>query len=143
MSARGSTEPEGTATARPPDEESAAALPLNAREGAVAVSPGGVPEDILLHEPLPRLIKRFALPAVGSNLLMTLFFTIDGYWVGTRVGSDALAAVSISVFWIWMTVAIAEMVSIGVTAVASRTAIPAANEAARHGPTGCRRTAYA
>ena len=110
-------------TARPPEEDSAAAPPFNPREGAAPVvitEEHPVPRSVLAREPLPRVIARLALPAVGSNLLMTLFVSIDGYWVGTRVGSDGLAAVSTSVFWVWMIVALAEMVSIGLTALAAR-----------------------
>jgi putative MATE family efflux protein len=63
---------------------------------------------------------RLATPAIASTVLMTVFTSIDTYWVGTRVGADGLAAVSTSVFWIWLVVSIAEMVSIGLTAVAAR-----------------------
>jgi putative MATE family efflux protein len=45
---------------------------------------------------------------------------VDAYWVGTRIGAQGLAAVSTSIFWVWMIVALAEMVSIGLTAVAAR-----------------------
>ena len=62
----------------------------------------------------------FALPAVASSLLMTLFASVDAFWVGTRLGSDGLAAVSTSLFWIWMMVALAEMIGVGLTAVAAR-----------------------
>ncbi len=61
-----------------------------------------------------------AAPAVASNLLMTVFLAADAYWVGTRLGATALAAVTSSVFWVWMGIAVAEMVSIGLTAVAAR-----------------------
>lgn len=74
----------------------------------------------LVDEPLPRLVRRFAVPAAASNLLMTLFGSVDAYWVGTRVGAAGLAAVSTSVFWVWLIISLAEMVSIGLTAVAAR-----------------------
>ena len=74
----------------------------------------------LVDEPLTRLVRRFAVPAAASNLLMTLFGSVDAYWVGTRVGAAGLAAVSTSVFWVWLIVSLAEMVSIGLTAVAAR-----------------------
>jgi putative MATE family efflux protein len=51
---------------------------------------------------------------------MTLFFSVDTFWIGTRVGAAGLAAASTSVFWIWMLVSVAEMVSVGLTAVAAR-----------------------
>jgi putative MATE family efflux protein len=74
----------------------------------------------LVDEPLTRLVRRFAVPAAASNLLMTLFGSVDAYWVGTRVGAAGLAAVSTSVFWVWLIVSLAEMVSIGLTALAAR-----------------------
>jgi Na+-driven multidrug efflux pump len=46
----------------------------------------------LVDDALPRVIRRVAIPAVASNLLMTLFASMDAYWVGTRIGPDGLAA---------------------------------------------------
>jgi putative MATE family efflux protein len=66
------------------------------------------------------VVRRVALPAVASNLLMTLFGSVDAFWVGTRLGSGSLAAVTTSLFWIWLFVSVAEMVSVGLTAVAAR-----------------------
>jgi putative MATE family efflux protein len=74
----------------------------------------------LVDDALPRVIRRVALPAVASNLLMTLFTTADAYWVGTRVGAEGLAAVSTSLFWVWLVVAVAEGVALGLTALAAR-----------------------
>lgn len=74
----------------------------------------------LVDDPLPRTIARVALPAVASSLLMTLFFSVDAFWIGTHVGSVGLAAATTAVFWIWMLVSVAEMVSVGLTAVAAR-----------------------
>jgi putative MATE family efflux protein len=51
---------------------------------------------------------------------MTLFSSVDAFWVGSRIGAAGLAAVSTSLFWIWMIVSLAEMVGIGLTAVAAR-----------------------
>jgi putative MATE family efflux protein len=51
---------------------------------------------------------------------MTLFGSVDAFWVGTRLGAGALAAVTTSLFWIWLFVSVAEMVSVGLTAVAAR-----------------------
>src|SRR5207253_2836342 len=45
---------------------------------------------------------------------------VDAFWVGTRLGSEGLAAVSTSLFWIWMMIALAEMIGVGLTAVAAR-----------------------
>lgn len=69
---------------------------------------------------LRKVVLRVALPAVGSSLLLTFFTAVDTFWVGTYVGSAGLAAVTTSLFWVWLIIAIAEMVSIGLTAVAAR-----------------------
>lgn len=74
----------------------------------------------LVHDSLHAVVRRVALPAVASNLLMTLFGSVDAFWVGTRLGARALAAVTTSLFWIWLFVSVAEMVSVGLTAVAAR-----------------------
>ncbi|HZO20231.1 MAG TPA: MATE family efflux transporter [Gemmatimonadaceae bacterium] len=108
---------------RPPgDDMPAAALPLDAHEGVPAIGVTGehVAAAALVRNPLSGTIVRVAVPAVASALLMTLFTSVDAFWVGTRIGSTGLAAVSTSVFWIWMLIAIAEMVAVGLTAVASR-----------------------
>jgi putative MATE family efflux protein len=108
---------------RPPgDEMPAAALPLDVHEGvpAIAVTGEHVAQAALVRSPLSRTIVRVALPSVASTLLMTLFTSVDAFWVGTRLGPTGLAAVSTSVFWIWMLIAIAEMVAVGLTAVAAR-----------------------
>ena len=104
--------------ARPPEHDPAAALPFNARDGAVPVA--AQRSGALVHGDIATAVRRIAIPAVGSNLLMTLFASLDAFWVGTRVGSDGLAAVSTAIFWIWMVVAFAEMVGVGLTAVAAR-----------------------
>jgi putative MATE family efflux protein len=96
-------------------------LPLEPHEGLATVAVTSEYESAqLVSDPLPRTIARVAFPAVASSLLMTLFFSVDAFWVGTRVGSTGLAAVSTAVFWIWLIVSIAEMVNVGLTAVASR-----------------------
>lgn len=96
-------------------------LPFDPHEGLATV---GVTNEWEAHglvaDPLPRTIARVALPAVASSLLMTLFFSVDTFWIGTRLGPTALAAASTSVFWIWLLVSVAEMVNVGLTAVASR-----------------------
>jgi putative MATE family efflux protein len=74
----------------------------------------------LVSDSLRATIIRVALPAVASSLLMTLFASVDAFWVGTRIGSAGLAAVSTSLFWIWMIISLAEMVGVGLTAVAAR-----------------------
>lgn len=78
------------------------------------------PAGALVSEPLGRTIRRVAVPAVIANLLMTMFHTVDTFWIGRYLGADALAAATSSVFWIWLVISIGEMVSIGVDAIAAR-----------------------
>ena len=61
-----------------------------------------------------------ALPAVIANLLMTAFHNVDTFWIGRSLGADALAAVTGSIFWIWLVISLGEMVSIGLDAIAAR-----------------------
>lgn len=96
-------------------------LPVEPHDGLVPVAVTNEWEAAhLVADPLPRTIARVALPAVASSLLMTLFFSVDAFWIGTHVGGVGLAAASTAVFWIWMLVSVAEMVSVGLTAVAAR-----------------------
>lgn len=74
----------------------------------------------LATDALLPVVIRVGLPAVASALLLTAFVSLDSAWVGHFVGGAGLAAVSTSIFWIWMIVSIAEMVSVGLTAVAAR-----------------------
>src|SRR3984893_1389908 len=96
-------------------------LPVEAHEGLAPVAVTNEWEAAqLVADPLSQTIARVALPAVASSLLMTLFFSVDTFWIGTRIGPTALAAASTAVFWVWLIVSIAEMVNVGLTAVASR-----------------------
>jgi putative MATE family efflux protein len=99
----------------------AGSLPIEPHEGLATVAVTSEWEARgLVVDPLPGTIARLALPAVASSLLMTLFFSVDTFWIGTRVGATGLAAASTAVFWIWLIVSVAEMVNVGLTAVASR-----------------------
>lgn len=51
---------------------------------------------------------------------MIVFLAVDAFWVGRHLGATALAAVTSSLFWIWMFISFAEMVGVGLNAVASR-----------------------
>ena len=99
----------------------ATALPVEPHEGIapVAVTDRGEAAH-LVSGSLRATILSVAIPAVASSLLMTLFSSVDAFWVGTRIGSAGLAAVSTSLFWIWMIVSLAEMIGVGLTAVAAR-----------------------
>ncbi len=122
MSARRQLERAADDTRPPGDDMPAAALPLDAHDGVPAIGVTGefVAQAALVDSPLASTIVRVAVPSVASALLMTLFTSVDAVWVGTRIGPVGLAAVSTSVFWIWMLIALAEMVAVGLTAVASR-----------------------
>jgi putative MATE family efflux protein len=96
-------------------------LPFEPHEGVATVAITSEWEAAeLVGGPLGATIARVALPAVASSLLMTLFFSVDAFWIGTRVGATGLAASSTAVFWIWLLVSVAEMVNVGLTALASR-----------------------
>lgn len=104
-----------------PEEVHAPSLPVDGRDGVVPVAITSEWEIRgLLQGSIASTMMRTALPAVASNLLMTLFASVDAFWIGTRIGAGGLAAVTTSLFWIWMGVAVAEMVSVGLTAVAAR-----------------------
>ena len=101
--------------------DSTQGLLIEAHDGVAPVTVTGTHAIVgLTHDPLGATIRRVALPAVASTLLMTVFATVDALWVGRFVGPRALAAVSTSLFWIWLIIAIAELVSVGLTAVAAR-----------------------
>src|SRR5690349_2425279 len=103
------------------DAATGASLPVETHEGIAPVAVTGDWEAAhLVTDSLCATILRVALPAVASSLLMTLFASVDAFWVGTKIGAAGLAAVSTSLFWIWMIVSLAEMTGIGLTAVAAR-----------------------
>src|SRR3954470_7653762 len=96
-------------------------LPVEPHEGVASIGVASRADAALLvTDSLGATLARVGLPAVASSMLMTLFASVDAFWVGTRIGSDGLAAVSTSLFWIWMMVALAEMIGVGLTAVAAR-----------------------
>ena len=103
------------------DPSHAASLPVETHEGIAPVAVSGPGETAhLVGDSLRATILRVALPAVASSLLMTLFSSVDAFWVGTKIGAAGLAAVSTSLFWICMIISLAEMVGVGLTAVAAR-----------------------
>jgi len=99
----------------------APSLPVEIHEGVATVAVSGdLQAAHLVRDSLRQTILRVALPAVASSLLMTLFSSVDAFWVGTKIGPSGLAAVSTSLFWIWMIISLAEMIGVGLTAVAAR-----------------------
>ena len=102
-------------------ETYAASLPVETHEGIAPVAVTAEWQAAhLVTASLRATVLSVAVPAVASSLLMTLFSSVDAFWVGTRIGPAGLAAVSTSLFWIWMIISLAEMVSVGLTAVAAR-----------------------
>lgn len=57
---------------------------------------------------------------MAGTLLQGLFNIIDMFWVGRGLGSAALAGVGTAGFAVWAILSLAEMPSVGLTAVASR-----------------------
>jgi putative MATE family efflux protein len=103
------------------DPATSASLPVETHEGIAPVAVTGDWQAAhLVTDSLRATVLRVALPAVASSLLMTLFSSVDAFWVGTRIGATGLAAVSTSLFWIWMIISLAEMIGVGLTAVAAR-----------------------
>jgi putative MATE family efflux protein len=74
----------------------------------------------IIDGPLRPAILRLALPAVGTTLFQVLFNVTDTFWVGRTLGPDALAAVSLASYTVWVIVSIGELVGVGLTAVAAR-----------------------
>src|ERR1044071_6698799 len=96
-------------------------LPVEPRGGLTPVAVADSTDIAqLVATDLRATVLRVAIPAVASSLLMTLFSSVDAFWVGTRIGAAGLAAVSTSLFWIWMIISLAEMIGVGLTSVASR-----------------------
>lgn len=104
---------EQTVPAVPPPglyaEQQDASPPLAPPEGS------GITEG-----PLRPAILRLALPAVGTTLFQVLFNITDTFWVGRTLGADALAAVSLASYTVWIIISIGELVGVGLTAVAAR-----------------------
>jgi MATE family, multidrug efflux pump len=87
---------------------------------SVAAPSVPAPRASLVQGPLGPTILRLALPAVASSLLTLLFLLVDIFWVGRILGPAALAAVSTAGFAVWILASIAEMIAVGLTAVAAR-----------------------
>ena len=74
----------------------------------------------LTQGPLRPVILRLALPAVGMMGAHFTFNIIDMLWVGRLLGPAALAAVSTGGFFVWIVLSLAEMLDVGLVAVAAR-----------------------
>ncbi len=69
--------------------------------------------------PVSREVFRLAWPVVLSESLHTLFHVADLMWVG-RLGAAATAAISSSIFTLWVVQSLAHLVAVGVTAQVAR-----------------------
>ena len=65
-------------------------------------------------------ILRLAVPTVAMMAFNTGFNVIDSVWVGRLIGPAALAAVSTAGFTVWVMLNLAEMLDVGVVALAAR-----------------------
>jgi putative MATE family efflux protein len=81
-------------------------------------------------EPIPREMLRLALPVLASQLLRVAYQWVDALWV-RGLGVDATAAVTTSVFVMWMVYSLQDVFGIGVAAYVSQ--LLGAGERARAG----------
>ena len=82
------------------------------------LNPGGALE--LTHENLTSNIIQLALPAVGENLLNTMVMVVEGMLVGWLRDADALAAVGLGGFFVFLINSLFMALSIGATALVAR-----------------------
>lgn len=97
-----------------------AGLYADQHDAGPALPPPRVDATGIIEGPLRPAILRLALPAVGTTLFQVLFNITDTFWVGRTLGAEALAAVSLASYTVWVIVSIGELVGVGLTAVASR-----------------------
>lgn len=68
---------------------------------------------------ISRAVLSLALPTLGALWLHSVFYLVDMFWVG-RLGGEAIAAVSVAGFVLWLLLSLAEMVTTGVVAMVGR-----------------------
>ena len=73
-------------------------------------------ENPLGFEKLSRLIIRFSIPAIVSNLLNAMYNVFDQIFAGHGIGYDGVAAISVSFPFVTITAAISIMLGLGVAA---------------------------
>ncbi len=56
---------------------------------------------------------QFAIPAIGAMLVTGLYFVVDGIFVGRGIGTDALAAINVSVPFICILTSVSMMITMG------------------------------
>ena len=77
------------------------------------------PAPIGVTEPIPRALLALALPGLASFLLRLGYQWVDALWV-RRLGVEATAAVTTSIFVLWSMWALNDIFAIGVTAYTSQ-----------------------
>jgi len=69
---------------------------------------------------IPRHLIAFAIPMFLGNALQALYNTVDSIWVGRFLGTDALAAVSVSFPIIFAVVALATGIGLATTTIVAQ-----------------------
>ena len=77
------------------------------------------PAPIGVTQPIPRALFALALPGLASLLLRLGYQWVDALWV-RRLGVEATAAVTTSIFIMWSMYALNDIFAIGVTAYTSQ-----------------------
>lgn len=67
-----------------------------------------------------RMLIRFALPTIASNIFMSIYTAVDGMFVSRLVGQDALSAVNIVMPMVLLSMAIGTMIGSGGTALVAK-----------------------
>lgn len=67
-----------------------------------------------------RMLFRFALPTIASNIFMSIYTAVDGMFVSRLVGQDTLSAVNIVMPMILFSMAIGTMIGSGGTALVAK-----------------------
>src|SRR5262245_20549496 len=97
-----------------------ATSPSAGTNGMTAASPS--PSDrfeYITRGSVGSAVVRLAWPVVLAETLHTLFHFVDIAWVG-RLGAWATAAITSSMFALWLILSLANLVSVGLTAHVSR-----------------------
>ncbi|HEY5512115.1 MAG TPA: MATE family efflux transporter [Geomonas sp.] len=85
----------------------------------------------LLNQPIPKLIRKIAVPTSIGYFFNTMFNVVDTYY-GGRVSTEALAALSLSFPVFFLIIAVGAGISTGATALIGHAIGAGDREAARH-----------
>lgn len=73
----------------------------------------------LAEESVPRLILTFSLPAIVGMMASALYNIVDGIYVGKRIGTDALAGITLAFPFMLVLLAFGMLVGFGAAALVS------------------------